>query len=148
MTTWNVTSATELNDALGSANAGDNIVLADGDYGGFNFNGYKFTDYVTIEAANPLGARFTDTIDIIGSSYLEFDGIHIDIETSTGLYGKILDITNSDHITFKNGEVNGTVDSSYDAYAIYTHTDTSHVTITNNYIHDARLGCYMHGECY
>ena len=79
-----VSNARGLTSALGSATGGDTITLADGDYGGFDFNNRVYGSYVTVRSANPLGARLTDVVEVHNSSYLEFDGIHIDAGINVG----------------------------------------------------------------
>ena len=53
MTEFIVANATELYDALSSAEGGDRIVLAGGDYGSLDFRGVTFSSDVTIVSADP-----------------------------------------------------------------------------------------------
>ncbi len=92
MTTWTVSSAAQLQSALNGASGGDTIVLQDGNYGTLNLT-QSFNDYVTIQAASPLGAIFND-LDITGASYIKLDGIKVNARPD------IYD--NANHLAFLN----------------------------------------------
>lgn len=73
MATFNVSNASELTTALGSAVGGDEIVLADGNYGSRTITA-NYGSYLTIRAANQYQAVFT-WINNSGADYVQWDGI-------------------------------------------------------------------------
>ena len=112
-TTFNVSSAAALKNALESASGGDEIVLASGDYGSFDFNDYDYGSYVTVRSANPDDPATFDQIDIIGSSYLAIESVHVDNPKNGSFSSKVVNIgAGSHHIKFTDSEVNGSVSSS------------------------------------
>ncbi|MEL6919567.1 MAG: right-handed parallel beta-helix repeat-containing protein [Pseudomonadota bacterium] len=109
MATINVANSSELMSALSSANAGDTILLASGNYGDVDFEGIKFNDYVTIASADGAKGAVFEDIDIENTSYLRLDGIHVD--SGGGRSG--IWISDSDHIDILNSEINGPEDAPY-----------------------------------
>jgi hypothetical protein len=137
MTTFNVSSASQLRTALSSASGGDVILLQSGNYGSFDFNNIAFSDYVTVRSADGNdGAMFTH-IGVSNSSYLRIDGVHVSDPSNGSSTARVVGIENgSHHVEFINSEVNGLVDSNYlGFYGILT-LDSHDITIRNNYVHD------------
>ena len=141
-----VSSAAELMVALESAQGGDTILLAEGDYGAVALNGLGFASDVTLLSETPQGAVF-DSLEIRDSAHLVIDGVHVDHPTDGGRGAALVDITgSSEHITFVNSEVNGSLDSSFDgAYGIRVHTGTSFIDVSDNYVHNVRHGAVFFG---
>ena len=73
MATIRVTNQSELVSALKTAAGGDNILLADGNYGDLTIKN-DYTSTVTIQAENPLGASF-ERIEFSGATNVAVDGL-------------------------------------------------------------------------
>jgi parallel beta-helix repeat protein len=139
MTTYNVSTAAQLTTALSAAKAGDVIVLANGEYGSVTID-KNYSDFVTIQSATPLGAKF-DSITINNSSYLKIDGVHVDCPTNTG--SALVAINDSSHVIVTDCEVNGKVDTVYPIvgpqFGIRAES-SSYITIDNNDVHNVANG--------
>lgn len=146
MATFTVNNASELTTALRSASGGDEIVLGAGDYGTFDFNGYNYADYVTVRSADPDDPAVFDQIDIVGSSHLAIEAVHVDNPSNGSASSKVVNIDKSFHIRFADSEVNGSVSATTDYnefqghYGIYTGGDVGDIRIENNEIHDVKNG--------
>ena len=101
----NVANTAELMAALATASGGDTIDLASGNYGSANFDGFTFSDYVTITSADGnRGAKFSH-LKVSNSSFLQVDGV----EVKRGVYtGRALEVHDSDHIKITNNFVHHT----------------------------------------
>ncbi|OWJ84118.1 hypothetical protein CDV52_09555 [Haematobacter missouriensis] len=94
MTPIHVASKDELLTALRAAKGGEEIVLADGDYGSLSLNGrwganiFPYDSPVTITSATPGGASFS-ALTIAYGTNLAFSGIDVTGEfratSSTGI---------------------------------------------------------------
>jgi len=67
MTTWTVSSASQLSAALSSASGGDKILLEPGNYGSFGFNNRVYSDYVTVRSVDPNNKATFTHIDVLNS---------------------------------------------------------------------------------
>ncbi|SIT05915.1 Concanavalin A-like lectin/glucanases superfamily protein, partial [Roseivivax lentus] len=142
-----VTTRAQLENALASAQAGDEIVLAAGDYGSFDFNGYNYSGYVTVRSADPDNPAVFDQIDIVGSSFLAIDSVHVDNPSNGAASSKVVNIDGNSHdIVFSNSEVNGSVTTSTNYnefqghYGIYTGGNVRNIRIEENEVHDVKNG--------
>lgn len=102
--TRTVSTPSQLQSALKSANSGDTIVLNAGNYGNVTINSVRKTLTISSNRKAKISVLVVDN-----SSKLTFDGLYID--------GKA-DILNSSQLTFKNLFVDGTTDAS--GYAVGT----------------------------
>lgn len=140
MATINVANASQLMSALSSANAGDTILLASGNYGNVDLKGIDFSDYVTIASADGAQGATFKGIDVEDSSYLRFDGIHV--ASSGGRAG--IWISGSNHIDILNSEINGPVGEPNPidelTFGIEARDGSHHINIENNYVHHAVNG--------
>lgn len=84
MTVFNVSSASELQDALNKATGGDEIRLAGGDYGELELQGTDFKSTVTIVSADPSDMAQFSALSVQGSSYIAFEKIVFDYEYEPG----------------------------------------------------------------
>ncbi len=137
MTTWNVSSSAELLSALGKAAGGDTIFLQSGNYGAVDLSN-NFSDYVTIKAASPLGAVFTD-LDITGGSYIAIDGLKVLNEI--GAYDganhlKYINSSFADGVRYTPGVSDIVLDHSDITGESVFVDSVANFTITNNVIHD------------
>ncbi len=75
--TINVSTSTQLSSAVGSANPGDTIVMANGNYSGFTMTrSGNSSAAITIQAANVGSAVINSgTVQLNGVSYVNLDGI-------------------------------------------------------------------------
>ncbi len=141
-TTWNVSSASQLSDALSHASAGDQIVLASGNYGAFTFDN-NYSNYVTVRSATPGGAVFSQ-LNVLNSSFLRIDGVHVQQPTSGNPWDKLVDIENSHNVDFINSEVNGPAGIYNGYYGIYS-LSNDQININNNNVHNVNNGILLFG---
>lgn len=136
MTILNVNSTSELQNALNSAVGGDTIVLGNGNYGAVNIT-KSFGSYVTIKAANPLGAVLAD-FDMTGGAYVKLDGIRVNNHISQSNGANHLEIANSSFKgMFLDGAGNYTTLNNNDiSEEAVTLLNVNNVTLTGNTIHD------------
>ncbi|HXE42846.1 MAG TPA: chondroitinase-B domain-containing protein, partial [Candidatus Baltobacteraceae bacterium] len=73
----NVSTSSQLSSAVGSANPGDTIVMANGNYSGFTMTrSGNSSSQITIQAANVGSAVINSgTVQLNGCSYVNLDGI-------------------------------------------------------------------------
>ena len=141
MTTWTVSSTSELQNALNSASGGDTILLEAGSYSAIEIT-QDFSSYVTIKSEVPHGAVFTD-LDINGASHIQIDGVHVEQQVR---------VDNSDHIWVANSDLDRSLYFKDNQHIIVDGNDidgatvtnaltinsSDHFTVTNNVIHDAQ----------
>jgi hypothetical protein len=93
----------ELHTALSSAQGGDRIELAGGDYGSLDISGVNFTSDVTIVSADPSDPAVITRLELDNSSHLVLDGL-----VFSGGKSKV---TDSSYITVRNSVFAGTLDA-------------------------------------
>jgi Ca2+-binding RTX toxin-like protein len=110
MTTINVSNATQLQSALASAKGGDTISLAAGNYGDLNLN-KNFASDVTITSQNAGSPAVFNTLTVVDSSHLAFDGITVKFTpvATTYSFSSAVEFRNSSDITFTHSTVQGGV---------------------------------------
>ena len=108
-----VENGAELLAALSSAEAGEVIELAAGDYGDVTINQYSFTDYVTIKSQDPQQMAVFDTLSVKNSSYLRFEGIDVHHELDEYEPDWVSRIDKSDHIQVVNSMICGSADGDF-----------------------------------
>jgi len=108
MTTFDVSSAAELQSILASAKAGDVISLSAGDYGDVTIKGKNFAQDVTITSADPAHEASFHSLNVQSSSGLDFSGVTVNLvpTASTVSFSAAVKIANSSDITFSGGHVN------------------------------------------
>ncbi|MCK8465071.1 right-handed parallel beta-helix repeat-containing protein [Aliiroseovarius sp. S1339] len=138
MTIYNVSSRTELYDALKNASGGDVIKLASGDYGhlqldaksGFNI---KYNSEVTITSANANAPASFSSMELENAKNITFDKIDFDYDfKGEPDHYRAFKIDESSNITLRNGNVDG--DNGANGYPTgygLAITDSSGVTIDN-----------------
>ncbi len=135
-----VQGGAQLQSALATATGGEVIVLADGAYGRVTID-QNYPDYVTIKAANPLGATF-EAITINNSSYVRLEAVHVDAQSNGRAADILLAINNSDHISVLNAEINGKVDDVHpisDYFGLRA-KQSSAISVQNTFVHDVLNG--------
>jgi parallel beta-helix repeat protein len=139
-----VATRSELLSALSSAKGGETIILKNGSYG--NITATKdYASYVTIEAQNPLDARFTG-LTVSNGSYLRFDGIDIDSGKNGGKGGNVVLIAdNSHHVEILNSEVSGKKDNVFTGHNGIEVSKSNHITLRDNDVHDVDNGIVVRG---
>lgn len=105
MTIFNVSSASELKDALSKANAGDEIRLAGGDYGELKLgSSAQFSSEVTITSVDPNNPASFSLLRMQDSSNITFDSVVFDYTYTAGdntAYNLAM-VNDSNNITFTN----------------------------------------------
>ncbi|MEM7668911.1 MAG: Ig-like domain-containing protein, partial [Pseudomonadota bacterium] len=144
--TVTVSSLAELEDALDAATGGETILLANGNYGVLDIDGFRFAEFVTIRSASDLGAKFTK-ITVDNSSHIMIDGVHVDAPTNGGVGSAFVDIgAGSTDISFLNSEVNGSVNGKMvGAYGIRVHENSRQIDVSGNTVHDVEHGAVFFG---
>lgn len=114
MTTFNVSSATELKAALSGAVGGDRIVLADGNYGKVYVTNRAFASAVTIEAATPGTGAHLDGLFVAGTKNLNVVGLDIGRALNAGepTYTQLSSISNSTNIKLSGVTIHGSLDGN------------------------------------
>ena len=110
MTTYTVSSATDLQAVLSGASGGDVIELAAGDYGNLSLRGLDFDSEVTIRSAEAADPAVFNTINIIESSNLTFDSLFIDFTPTEGTVewsSAFRAVQGVSNITLRNSKVEG-----------------------------------------
>ena len=99
----------ELSAALSSAEGGDRIVLAGGDYGSLDIRGVTFSSDVTIVSADPANPAIVRELDIRDSSHLVFDGILFDYVAGPDAtdWSRPFSVEDSAYITIRNSVFDG-----------------------------------------
>lgn len=144
MTTTTVSTSAELRDALTGVSAGDEILLAPGDYGALRISGAQFSGFVTIRSADRNEPATFEDIIIEGSRYLRIDGVHVDSPSNgSGAAALVRVDAGSRFVEFMNSEVNGKVDNDFSGYYGLQSRDSSDVRFINNYVHDVKNGGYF-----
>ncbi len=120
-----ITNITELMAALAAAGGGDTIELAPGGYGSADFDGFTFTDYVTITSADGNQGAVFRHITVDNSSFIHIDGIEVD----NGVFGSTRGITvqDSNHIKITDNYV-------HDVGAGYVFLRSTDVIVSENIV--------------
>lgn len=107
MSIIDVRNAAQLKAALASADSGDVIRLAGGDYGDLNIRGLSFDRVVTIRSADPDDPATFNSIEIDRSAGLRFEWVKVDLEpdASTVSFSSVVEISRSHDVAFVGGQV-------------------------------------------
>ncbi len=109
MAVISVASTAELYAALSSAEGGERIELAGGDYGSLNISGVTFPSDVTIVSADPANPAIVSDLIVSNSSHLVFDSILFDFVAGAGDSENVKPfyVYNSAYITIRNSVFDG-----------------------------------------
>jgi parallel beta-helix repeat protein len=110
LTTINVGTTAQLQLALSSAGSGDTIRLAAGDYGDLTISGKAYVaGGLTITSADPAHAAQFNTLQVLSSSGIHFQGVDVDYAptATTTSYSSVIKISISTDISFSDGLVKG-----------------------------------------
>lgn len=110
MTTYTVSSATELQAVLNGASGGDVIELAAGDYGNLSLRRLNFESEVTVRSANADDPAVFNTINVTSSSHITFDSVFIDFtptENTVEWDSAFRAAQGVSNITLRNSKVEG-----------------------------------------
>lgn len=112
----NVSSLSQLYDALANATGGETILLEGGNYGDMALTKQSkfdvtFPSNVTITSADPANPAVFSGLDLRGASNLTFDGITFDYEFQPGdkISARPFALRNSTDITISNSTFDGDV---------------------------------------
>ena len=108
-TTFNVSTAAELQAAVAAATGGDTIVLAAGNYGDVSFSSINFSTSINLVSADPEDPATFNTISLWKSSGFSFDSISIDYvpEADSLEYENALRMDYSSNISVTNTYMHG-----------------------------------------
>jgi Ca2+-binding RTX toxin-like protein len=138
-----VSDASTLLQALATAQPGDTIQLASGNYGDVLIQNLDFAANVTIASADPANPAVFDTLRLKSVSNLTLDGIQVTNELEPGepTWSSALRIDQSSNIQIVNSEITGSVDGDYrnDANGIVV-LDSENITISDSSVHDLTNG--------
>jgi len=109
MATINVANAAQLSAALSSANAGDTILLAAGNYGDVTISNVSFSSAVNIQSADPTNPAVFRSITLNGSHELAFDNIevHFTPNSTTVAWDSAIRIQSCSGISVTHSEILG-----------------------------------------
>ncbi len=128
-----VANAAELYAALSSAQGGDRIELAGGDYGSLSITGVTFPSDVTIVSADPDDPAIVRELDVDNSVHLVFDGI---VFSGSGSYSdlqRVHTVDGSSYITIRNSVFAGDLDADgYGTGKGLNIQSSDHLVIENN----------------
>jgi hypothetical protein len=106
MTTYKVSTQSQLKSALNSAKGGDTISLGSGDYGSLYLDGKKYGGAVKITSASASNEARFDKISLNNVSNLTFDNVDVQGSTSNGHgVGSGVRVNSSSNVTFQNMEL-------------------------------------------
>lgn len=145
----NVSSASELQAALRSADGGETILLESGNYGWVTLDNLKFDAPVTIKSADgDGGARFRH-ITVNKSSQITLDDLTVTFGAAKQQNDKVIDIRQSDHIKILNSEIIGnpdTKDWSDVPRGIEVWQNSHDIEISDNHLHHVSRAVLFFGN--
>ena len=147
-----VTSNAGLSAALGSAHAGDTILLAAGSYSQVSLDHVSFAGQVTIASADPGNMAIVHGLSVSNSSGLTFSNLSVAVANNTtgvaalGSSNVVFDhlkvqgpgaavgglgfmVANSSNVTVSNSDISG-------LWGGINHLDNTGLTISGNKLHD------------
>ncbi|WP_312162787.1 right-handed parallel beta-helix repeat-containing protein [Phenylobacterium sp.] len=103
-------SAAELTAALGSAKAGDRILLQAGNYGNVSLKGFVFDGAVTIASKDPGNPATLTGLTVQNSENLTFQNLHLDFSSPWTVWNT--QIIGSKNIELNNLDVHGSLNGN------------------------------------
>ena len=135
MATYNVSNASELATALASAQGGDRILLAAGNYGDLSLKNRAFGSEVEIVSADPNNPAEFRTVTLNTVSNLTFRSVEIGYTLAPGepTFAKMVNVTKGSYLTFDDVHVRGSMDGNpvNDGNGISV-LDSDHVRVVNS----------------
>lgn len=154
-----VNNSQELVTALKSAQGGETIELASGNYTPISLWNLNFSKDVTVTSKDPNAEAVMSSLAVSNSSGLVFKNLEWAVDPTTPEHHWKFGVYNSSNITFDNLNVHGSLDNdpSNDRYGLRVRDsenvtvknsefqelqyavdliDSEHVTVTNNNFHD------------
>jgi trimeric autotransporter adhesin len=137
LTTFNVATASTLSAAIQSAQPGDTILLAPGNYGSVSISNVQKTGEVFIGSADPNRPAVIQYLAIHGSTNLTFSGIEFAVKVNSLGVG----VLDSSDIRLERLDIHGVVDGdpSTDPTGVSLQRSTN-VTIAESTFHDLGAG--------
>jgi hypothetical protein len=140
--TINVSNSTALQSALRSANAGDEIRLAGGEYN-LSMQNLSFSGGVTITSASASNAAVFSNINLTRASNLTFDGVELKADAGAG---KPFVIRESSNVTIRDSLVDGATEGGYgDGHGLWI-AYTDGFTLENTDVRDFNVAGYFLGS--
>ena len=130
MTNVIVSSASALQSALSSAQAGETILLAPGNYSGVTIQNLNFSSNVTIASESSASPAVLTGLQVSGSSGLSFSNLDI-VGTGQSVWFNAA-VSNSSNISFSNMLVEGTGTSPNANAGGMEIMNSSGVSVTNS----------------
>jgi len=143
--THSVSDAAALDAALKSAQAGDVVELVQGNYGSVVVSGRNYTGYVTVRSENTDNKVLLTGLNVLNSSYIEFNSIVVARTANDTGYPIIVDA--SSFIRIVGCEVRGPVDNNYSGprYGLYIRNGCSNIRVEGCHIHNVLRGTFALG---
>lgn len=144
-----VSSASELQDALKSADGGETILLESGNYGRVTLENLDFDNPVTIKSADDDGGARFQHITINNSSHLTLDDLTVTFGQASRQNDKVIDIRKSDHIKVTNSEIIGNPQTkgwSDVPRGIEIWQNSENVEISGNHLHHLSRAVLVFGD--
>lgn len=140
MATFNVSTSAQLKSAIAQASGGDMIRLAPGNYGTVDIR-QKYGNTVTITSADSKRPAVIESLKVVNSENLRFDGLKFDFTIGTG-GSKPFSVQFGNKISFTNNVFDGDLVGRYPTFGNgLTVTDSTNVTVQNNeFFHFMRGG--------
>lgn len=133
MTTIRVSSTAALNTALKSAQSGDTVLLASGNYGKFSLS--NFDKDITIASADPGKPAVFNKVGLSKVSNVTFDGIKFDYDPAKSGSSAPFSVVNSSDITIRNADFDGHVSKGYGTGTGLTVRQSSDVIVEQSEFH-------------
>ena len=137
---FSVSNAAELSAALASAQGGDRIELAGGDYGKVSIAN-DFASDVTIVSADPDDPAIFGELHINGATHIVFDGLLLDYIHAEGDAAWVtpFTVTNSSFVTIRNSVIDGDLVGGFGYGKGLLVKHNNNITIENNEIFNFQL---------
>ena len=120
MATFNVGNSAQLIGALSQAKAGDQVLMAAGNYGTLKLDGAtasaafaRFGGEVTIRSADANRPAVLTSLDLDNVSNLTFDGVKFDLVAGSAGGFNPFSVNRSSKVTIRNGEFDGQLVDGY-----------------------------------
>ena len=114
MATYNVSNASELATALASAQGGDRILLAAGNYGDLKLTNKSYSSAVEIVSADPANPAEFRTVTLTSVANLTFKSLEIGYALAPGeaSFAKMINVNKSSYLTFDDIHLRGSLDGN------------------------------------
>jgi parallel beta-helix repeat protein len=161
MSTYTVSTTAALASTLATAQGGDTVLLAPGEYDNVVIKNLSFASAVTVASQDPTHPAVLTSLLVTGDKYLNLSHLEFDLSAAQMGAATPFRVANSSRVTLSYLDVHGSMDgnpqddaiamavnnSNYvtvsnsefqQAAVAITHLGDTHLTITGNSFHDLR----------